>query len=248
MISFAYHKQFDEAFDTGERSFAQTYLLYASSGTFHLEVNERCWLLPPHRAALIQAGIPIRIWTSAASTSASVLFSRDCISVPSLHCQVFRVTALITEMTNYATRWNESQAKLDDHSQSFFTALAHVVNEASNLVEDLWFPRAQTAELCRAVEFTLANLGETLNFSDVARAALASERTLSRRFTEEFDMGWSEFVQRARIIKATERLVMSADQIAHIAHDTGFSSASSFSQTFRQMMGETPSRYRERLK
>jgi len=248
MISFAYHKQFDEAFDTGERRFAQTYLLYASTGTFHLELDDKSWLLPPHRAALIQADVPIRIWTTAASTSASVLFAPDSITVPCLDCQVFRVTPLITEMIQYATRWNEKQAELDTQSQPFFTALAHVVSDAGNHVEDLWFPRARTAELSRAVEFTLANLGESLNFSDVARAAFASERTLSRRFTEELDMGWSEFVQRARIIKATERLVMSEDQIVQIAHDLGFSSASSFSQSFRQMMGETPSRYRTSLK
>ena len=248
MISFAYHKHFATAFDTGERRFAQTYLLYASSGTFHLELDDRCWLLPPHRAALIQADTPIRIWTNAPSTSASVLFAPDCIEVPSLQCQVFRVTALITEMTHYATRWNEAEAELDSQSQSFFIALAHVVAGASQEVEQLWFPRAKSPELIKAVDFTLAHLGEALHFSEVAQHALASERTLSRRFTDELGMAWSEFVQRARLIKATERLVMSDDQVGLIAHDSGFASASSFGQTFRQVMGETPTRYRQRLK
>lgn len=82
----------------------------------------------------------------------------------------------------------------------------------------------------------------------MAKAAIASERTLSRRFTDEFNMGWSEFVQRARIVKATERLAMSRDQVAQIAHETGFSSASMFAQAFRQIMGETPTQYRRRLK
>jgi len=122
-----------------------------------------------------------------------------------------------------------------------------VVGEAAAGVEDLWFPRARMAELNRAVTYTLTHLGEALNFSDVAKAAIASERTLSRRFTEEFDMGWSEFVQRARIVKATERLAMSSDQVAQIAHDTGFSSASLLAQAFRQIMGETPTQYRRRL-
>jgi len=122
-----------------------------------------------------------------------------------------------------------------------------VVGEAAACVEDLWFPRARMAELNRVVTYTLTHLGEALNFSDVAKAAIASERTLSRRFTEEFDMGWSEFVQRARIVKATERLAMSSDQVAQIAHDTGFSSARLFTQAFRQIMGETPTQYRRRL-
>ncbi len=247
MISFAYHKHFDEAFDTGERVFAQDYLLYASSGTFHLDVGDRCWLLPPHRAALIQAGIPIRIWTSAAATSASVLFAPGCVT-PALSCQVFPVTPLMTEMVHYATRWNEQHAQAYPCSQPFFQALAHVVGEAGASVSELWFPRARTADLGRAVAYTLANLDATLNFADVASAAFTSERTLSRRFTDELGMGWSEFVQRARIVKATERLVNSAARIVQIAHDTGFSSASGFAQTFRLIMGETPSQYRARLK
>ena len=247
MISFAYPKRFDEPFDTGERIFGQTYLLYASAGAFHLDVEQRSWLLPPHRAALISAGTPIRIRSNAAATSASVLFAPGCVAQPSLPCQVFRVTPLIAEMIQYATRWDAQQAASDQSSQPFLTALAGVVGEAAACVEDLWFPRARTAELDRAVSYTLAHLGEVLNFSDVARAAITSERTLSRRFTEEFSMSWSEFVQRARVVKATERLAMSRDQVVQIAHEMGFSSASLFAQAFRQVMGETPTQYRRRL-
>ena len=137
---------------------------------------------------------------------------------------------------------------MDGRSQTFLAALAGVVGDAAACAEDLWFPRARTAELNRAVTYTLAHLGEMLIFSEVAKAAITSERTLSRRFTEEFDMGWSEFVQRARIVKATERLAMSADQVVRIAHETGFSSASLFAQAFRRIMGETPTQYRRRLK
>lgn len=248
MISFAYPKRFDEPFDTGERVFKQPYLLYASDGAFHLDVEERSWLLPPHRAALILAGTPIRIRTNAAATSASVLFAPGGAALPSLSCQVFRVTPLIAEMIRYATRWDERQAALDSSSQTFLAALADVAGEAATCAEELWFPRACTAEMNRAVAYTLAHLGEPLTFSDVARAAITSERTLSRRFTEEFKMGWSEFVQRARIVKATERLAMSGDQVVQIAHETGFSSASMFAQAFRQIMGETPTQYRRQLK
>jgi hypothetical protein len=126
-----------------------------------------------------------------------VQFAPGCVAQPSLPCQVFRVTPLIAEMIQYATRWDAQQAASDQSSQPFLTALAGVVGEAAACVEDLWFPRARTAELDRAVSYTLAHLGEVLSFSDVARAAITSERTLSRRFAEEFSMSWSEFVQRA---------------------------------------------------
>lgn len=59
-------------------------------------------------------------------------------------------------MIQYAIRWDEGQAKLNAGSQHFLAALAGVVGEAAACAEDLWFPRARTPELHRAVTYTLA--------------------------------------------------------------------------------------------
>ncbi|PRC91999.1 AraC family transcriptional regulator [Solimicrobium silvestre] len=253
-ISFAFHKVFDQPFDTGVRSFAQPYLLFASVGAFHVDSADRTWLLPPYRAALIQANAPVRIWSTAPAVSSSVLFASDLTptstlaSMPALDCQVFRVSTLLHQMINYATQWDVDKAALDPASQSFFQALAHVVGTASAETENLWFPRARSSDLERAIAFTLETLKEETAFSEVARVAIVSERTLSRRFLDELGMSWIEFVQRARIVRATEGLVMGDASIAELAYTWGFSSASSFAQKFRQLMGETPTQYRQRLR
>ncbi len=244
MHAFAFHKQFEAPIVGVERTFAQPYLLYASAGVFQLDVAERSWLLPPHRAALIAPGVPICIASDAPATSSSVLFAPHLLKRPALPCQVFQVSPLIVEMLAYATRWDSASAATDSAAIAFFQTLGNVVEEAAAHVDGLWFPRARTPELARALAFTLSTLADAPSFAAVAQAALVSERTLSRRFSAELGMGWSEFVQRARTVRAAERLSMSSASVAAIAYALGFPSASSFSQSFAHIMGQTPSQYR----
>ncbi|MGG1947966.1 AraC family transcriptional regulator [Trinickia sp. NRRL B-1857] len=250
MTSYAFHRQFLEPADTGERTFAHHYLLYASEGAFRLETDERSWLLPSHRAAFIRANTRIRVRVAAPATSASVLFDAVDNAFPSLQddCAVFRVTPLIREMVLYAARWNEDSSAADPAAAPFFQSLGYVVSEGAAQPEALWFPRATSNDLRRALEFTLSSLAEPLSLADVATAASMSERTLNRRFAEELSMTWTEFLQRARVVHATEHVIDGRKSLATIAYDFGFASPSKFAHAFKLIHGETPRRYRERHK
>lgn len=245
MTSHAFHRQFSEPIDTGIRTFPQHYLLYASHGAFQLDTETRSWLLPPHRAALIAANTAIRVRAEKSATSASVLFDAAHIAVPSARCAVFRVSPLIREMVLYAVRWNEPAAREDPAAAPFFISLGHIATEAARQPEALWFPRAASNDLERALAFTLSMLTGPLSFADVAKAAKVSERTLNRRFADELSMTWTEFVQRARVVYATEQVVGTRRSLAAIAYDFGFASASKFSLAFRLVHGISPARYRE---
>src|SRR5690348_9945373 len=75
--------------DPGWQAFPGHYLLYASSGVFILEVEDKRWLLPPQRAAWVAADIPIHIYATNAITSSSILFSQGSIPPPAFDCRVF---------------------------------------------------------------------------------------------------------------------------------------------------------------
>lgn len=248
MISFAFHKRFDVPFDTGQRTFDQPYLLHASQGTFHLETEARTWLLLPHRAALIRRGVSIRIWTVAPTVSSSVLFDAALDELFPSPCQIVAVTPLMVQMIAYATRWNEQRAQADQAAPVFFKALAQVAVEAAQTPDQAWFPRAQSADLQRAVACTLSGLGSALRFADVAAAACISERTLTRRFAEELGMSWQQFLQRVRVIHAAKLLTLTRKPVTEIAYAAGMSSASALAAQFRNLLGETPTAYRRRLR
>ena len=63
----------------------------------------------------------------------------------------------------------------------------------------------EVQKLKRAIEHTLARLDAPLSFGEVAQAALVSERTLARRFAEETNMTWRQFLRRARMIRSLGR-------------------------------------------
>jgi AraC-like DNA-binding protein len=243
MHSHAFHKTFGQAFDTGERCFPQPYLLYASAGVFHLEAAQRSWLLAPHRAALIAPDLKVRVWTNGPATSASVLFAPELGPAPG-SCTVFPVTPLLREMVSYAAHWDSEAAAQDKEAAVFFPALSQVARKAAAHPEPLWFPRCASADLQRAVTHTLECYAQPLAFADVAAAANAAPRTLSRRFAEEMGISWIQFLQRVRVVRAAEALLASRESIARIAYAHGFASASRFAQAFRDITGKSPAEYR----
>src|SRR5437764_4097388 len=91
--------------DSGWQRFPGHYLLYASSGTFILEVEDMQWFLPPQRAAWVQADVLIRIQAKVPITSSSILFAKDAIPILPFSCRVFAVTPLAREMILYAMKW-----------------------------------------------------------------------------------------------------------------------------------------------
>ena len=183
--------------DAGWRTFPRHYLLYASTGAFHLEVASAEWLLPPQRAAWIRAGAPVRISINAPVTCCSALFAIDRIEPPGADCQVFAMSPLAREMIRYAMRWGPEHDADDQAAERFFLALASVCLELAATPDQFWLPRARSSELSRAIQQTLDRLAERPSFGQIARAAGVSERTLARRFAEETHMTWRQFLRRA---------------------------------------------------
>jgi len=251
-ITFGINQIFDQAFDSGWVQYPGHYLLYASTGAFHLEVGKVRWLLPPQRAAWVAAGTPLRLTGAGPGTTSSVLFGDNAIPRPAFVCRVFAVSALAREMLLYAMRWGMDREPAPDNTANqtadyFFQSLASVCTELATQPDEFWLPQAQSVELQAALDYTLSHLGDPLTVIDVAQAVNVSERTLARRFAEETGMTWSQYLRRARLLRAMELLAAVAPQIIDIAYAIGFTSISAFNHAFREFTGETPSGYRKRF-
>lgn len=233
--------------DSGWQAFPGHYLLYAASGCFMLEVEDRRWLLPPQRAAWVRADVPIRLCAEARVTSSSILFDRASIPTPDFACRVFAVSPLAREMILYAMQWDMNRDPANTTADQFFVVVAGVCVALAQQPEQFWLPRASSDELVCAIDYILENLGTKLTVEAVAGAVNVSKRTLARRFEDEAQMSCGQFIHRARMLRAMELLEKQPSPVIEVAYAVGFESISAFNAAFRRFSQETPSHYRRRF-
>ncbi len=246
-LAFGFQRDF-EPFNSGERIFAQHYLLYASKGALTLRIADASWYLPPQRAAWIRAQTPLEVEAKHPITSASVLYEVAALPDFPYACRVFSMSPLAREMTLYAMRWGQDRDPNDREADQFFLSLASVCRELSETPTPFWLPRPQSDLLQNACAFTAAHMAEPLTLATVATHVHVSSRTLSRRFTEELNLSWGVYLRRVRMLRAMQLLAGGHATVTEVALQVGFNSLSAFNKAFRQFTHESPRTYQQRFR
>ncbi|MET1073271.1 MAG: hypothetical protein ABWY11_11550, partial [Umezawaea sp.] len=172
------------------------YLLCASAGALRLEAEGRVWVLPPARAALIQAGRPIRVSVPRPVTTASVLFDTRFTDVPPAPLTVFDLSPLARSLVAECGEWGESEEPLTAYARALFAALAAVTWRLAERPSPVVVPTGRSPELRRALRVTEERLGEQVRFEEVADEVGLAPRSLARRFAEETGMTWRAALRR----------------------------------------------------
>lgn len=102
--------------------------------------------------------------------------------------------------------------------------------------------------LRRAKDEMDRRFAEPLDIPALARTALTSEAHFIRSFKREFGETPHSYLQRRRIEHASDLLRETDRTVTEIALDVGFQSISWFTTAFKEVMGETPTGYRDRLR
>lgn len=88
------------------------------------------------------------------------------------------------------------------------------------------------------------NLHRPLSLDDLARQACSSQRTLNRRFQDQFGVSPAQWLIRARVRRAQELLERTRLGIEQIVAKVGLGSAANFRAQFQRVAGVSPSAYR----
>jgi len=222
----------------------QHYLLCASAGALRLEAQGRTWVLPPARAALIEAGRAIQVGIPQPVTTASVLFDTAFTAVPPAPLTVFDLSPLARALVAECAAWGESDEPLDAYAEAMFAALATVTWRLAGRPSPVAVPSGRSPELRRALRLTEQRLAADISFQDVAAGVGLAPRTLARRFEDETGMTWRAVVRRMRVLRAVEELAAGDAPIAKVAFAVGYSSLSAFNAAFRELTGRSPTEYR----
>jgi AraC-like DNA-binding protein len=98
--------------------------------------------------------------------------------------------------------------------------------------------------LARALEYMEERLAEELSREEVARAAGLSPSHFSHLMRAKTGWSFTELLTRLRIDRACHLLTHTAEPLARIAQDCGFSDQSYFTRVFRRRTGQPPGDYR----
>ncbi len=220
------------------------YLLCASAGALRLEAQGQAWLLPPARAALIEAGRQIRVSIAQPVTTASALFDTGFTPAPPAPLTVFDLSPLARSLVNECSAWGESDDPLTAYAEALFAALAAVTWRLAEQPSPVVVPAGRSPELRRALQLTEERLGGEVRFEDLADEVGLAPRSLARRFEEETGMTWRAVLRRMRVLRAIEELAAGDTPVTKIAFMVGYASLSAFNAAFQELTGRTPTQYR----
>jgi AraC-like DNA-binding protein len=88
---------------------------------------------------------------------------------------------------------------------------------------------------------------QPLDIPTLARVACVSEAHFIRTFRATFGETPHRYLQRRRVERSMFLLRETSRSVTDICFDVGFTSLGTFSRTFREIMGVSPSAYRKRV-
>ena len=241
--AYSFVREFDPA-PTQRLCVDRHYLLAASRGSLRLEFDGTSWTLPPARAALIAAGVPIDVTIPQATTTSSVLFATGFASRPPPDLTVFDLTPLARELIAECSQWSDEHASLDRYATAIFQALVETTWALARRPSPARMPTGRSVEVRRALALTEERLVDDPRLVDIAAEVGVASRTLARRFEHELGMTWRAALRRLRVLAAIEQLAGTDHSVTQVAMDVGYSSLSAFQAAFRDLTGQSPSAYR----
>ncbi len=229
-------KSFAAGDATRPHSHTRDQLLHAVTGVMRVTTAEGAWIVPPDRALYMPGGIEHAVSMKGRVEMRTLYI--DPGAAPGLPQQpvVLEVPdllrALILELL-------EEPVLYDETARGGRLAALILDEIASARTLALAIPMPKDRRLKRLCERLIAEPARDETLERLAEGTGASARTLSRLFTRETGLTFSQWRQRVRFTNALEALVR-GEPVGAVARASGYASASAFTAAFKKALGQTP--------
>jgi AraC-like DNA-binding protein len=223
--------------DSGVHQHQRGQLLFTQQGCTRITLANQLCLLPPTRAAWIPGGVPHRAVMQQTVDYRSVYVSPALAGHLPAQVRVIEVSALLRAvlepmaMAAFDTDWQQGK---------YAHLLALCLSEIREAVE-------QPLLLPLPTDKRLAPLLQNLDalppeLQALQRQVAASGKTIGRIFLRETGMGYQQWRQQWRLMRAIE-LLATGRSLGYCAFELGFASDSALIAFFKAMTGATPRGY-----
>jgi len=211
---------------------------YATQGVMTVKTETGTWVIPPHRAVWVPAGIEHVEVMSGPVAARSLFFVPGLVKFLPNECSAVNVSPLLRELILATIRLGFLDNKIPAHSRMIAILLDQFETLAQQPLQLRTPNDSRAVKIAALLEKTP---GSTDSLKALARQAGASKRTIERLFRRETGVSFQQWRQRLRIIQAL-RLLASGESVTNVALDVGYASTSAFIAMFRRELGTTPRR------
>jgi len=214
-------------------------LLFTLRGVLTCEAQSGLWIVPPHCAIWIPAGVTHNVRAAGAIEGYNVFIEPAAAPTLPAACCTVSVTPLLRELLVRSASLPALYREGGAESHLMALLLAEI---AAAPIEKLHLPIPADARLRRIAELMMADPSDRGTMQTWARRAGLSERTLARILVKQTGMSFGRWRQQLNLILALQWLAKGTT-IQAVAADLGYESAGSFVTMFRKALGASPGRY-----
>ncbi len=214
-------------------------LTFAAAGVLRVDTSEATWVVPPHRAVWVPAGIAHAEHMFAPVSMRTLYFAPGLASALPRECRTLNISSLLRELILHASRQGALDRRTPAHAHVIGVLLDQLAG-VSSVPLQLPTPRDDRAR--RVASFLQEAPDDTASVAALARRAGASRRTIERLFVRETGMTMADWRRRLRMLHAVQ-LLAEGQPVTAAALAVGYSSVSAFIAVFKKEFGTTPARY-----
>jgi AraC-like DNA-binding protein len=214
-------------------------LVYASEGVMTIQTAKGSWVVPPHRAVWVPAGVEHSTEVSAGLSLRTLYFRPRLLKALPRDCCVVNIPPLLRELILHTVEIGMLNRTIPAHAR-----LIGVLRDQIEILGavPLQLPRPTEPRARRVAEMLSANPEDRSSLELIAKRVGASPRTIQRLFQAQTKMAFGKWRERLRLLHAL-RLLAANEPVTNVALDLGYASTSAFIAMFKRAFGTTPRRY-----
>lgn len=214
-------------------------LLHSLSGVVRVDTASGCWVVPPGRGVWLPAGTPHSLRITGHVAARTLFIDPLARADLPATCQIVQISPLLRELILASLTLPESYLS-GSRDERVYELILDEIRTLPALPFHL--PEPQSEPLRGLCDRVRQNAGEGWSIGQAASVLGMSERTLNRHFQHQTGLSFREWVRRARLLEALDRLAQ-GQPVLRVALELGYGSHSAFTVMFRRVMGISPSDY-----
>lgn len=214
-------------------------LVFAEEGVMRVNTVSGSWVVPPQRAVWVPPETPHSILIGSRPLLMRSLYMMRSAKSLGGHCCTVNVSELLRALILEFARMPPVYDERGDEGRLVSVLLDQI---SSSQVAPLHLPMGRDPRVHKVMDFLSKHPQDKRTIEEWANTVGGSPKTLMRLFRKETRMGFREWRQRARLLRALEHLA-GGMPVHAVANEVGYESLSAFITMFTNALGATPAAY-----